>query len=109
MNLLYQAMVDTICFRRVGSHLSATIDGLSEPDVLLGLGGSVPVLLGNACGVCEDASLAGVEVAEDLDGIRVASLVGVDVVVSYREDRDREISFWHQYVCTEFLCLFVLF
>merc|ERR1712208_85876 len=32
----------------VVGELSASIDGLSEPDVLLGLSGSVPVLLSNA-------------------------------------------------------------
>jgi len=69
------------------SHLSTTVDGLSEPDVLLGLGASEPVLAGNASGMGMDAGLAGVEVAEDLDGITDASLVGVNVVESYRVDK----------------------
>lgn len=66
------------------AHLSTTVDGLSEPDVLLALGASVPVLVGNALGVGMDAGLAGGEVAEHLDGIIDASLVGVNIVESYR-------------------------
>lgn len=64
------------------SHLGATVDGLSEPDVLHGLGAPEPVLLGNALGLGVDASLAGVEVAEDLDGVAVAALVRVNPVES---------------------------
>lgn len=64
------------------SHLGTTVDGLSEPDVLLGLCASVPVLLCDALGVGVDAGLAGSEVAEDLDGIIDASLVGVNPVES---------------------------
>lgn len=63
-------------------HLGATVDGLSEPHVLLVLGASEPVLLGDAGGVGEDAGLAGGEVAEHLDGVVGASLVGVDPVES---------------------------
>lgn len=72
------------CLLSVDTHLSATIDGLSEPDVLLALGGSVPVLLGNAVSVGIDAGLAGGEVTEDLDDIAGAALVGVNPVESYR-------------------------
>lgn len=68
----------------VDTHLGTTVDGLSEPDVLLALGASVPVLLGDALGVGIDAGLAGGEVAEDLDGIIGASLVGVNPVESYK-------------------------
>lgn len=64
------------------THLGATVDGLSEPDVLHALGAPEPVLLGDALGLGVDASLAGVEVAEDLDGVVVAALVGVDPVES---------------------------
>lgn len=67
------------------AHLGATVDGLSEPDVLLGLGASEPVLLGDALGVGVDAGLAGGEVAEDLDGVVHAALVGVDPVESCQE------------------------
>lgn len=66
----------------VDAHLSTTIDGLSEPDVLHALGASVPVLLGNALRVGIDAGLAGGEVTEDLDGIINATLVGVNPVES---------------------------
>lgn len=66
------------------AHLSTTVDGLSEPDVLFALGASVPVLLGDALRVGIDAGLTGGEVAEDLDGIIRATLVGVNPVESYR-------------------------
>lgn len=62
--------------------LSTTVDGLSEPDVLLALGASEPVLAGDALGVGMDAGLTGGEVAEDLDGVIDASLVGVNPVES---------------------------
>lgn len=71
--------------RRGGAYLGATVDGLSEPDVLLALGASEPVLLGDALGVGVDAGLTGGEVAEDLDGVVDAALVGVDPVESYKE------------------------
>lgn len=48
---------------------------------------SEPVLAGNALRLGIDAGLAGVEVAEDLDGIIVAALVGVNEVESYRAER----------------------
>lgn len=70
---------------REGAHLGATVDSLSEPDVLLALGASEPVLLGDALGVGIDAGLTGGEVAEDLDGVVDAALVGVDPVESYKE------------------------
>lgn len=66
------------------AHLSTTVDGLSKPDVLGTLGSSVPVLAGNALGVGIDAGLTGGEVAEDLDSIIDAALVGVDPVESCR-------------------------
>lgn len=55
--------------------------------MLLVLGASVPVLLGNALRVGIDAGLAGGEVAEDFDGIIVAALVGVNPVESYRREK----------------------
>lgn len=64
----------------VDAHLSTTVDGLSEPDVLLVLGASEPVLAGDALRVGINAGLAGGEVAEDLDGITAAALVGVNPV-----------------------------
>lgn len=70
------------------SHLSATVDGLTEPDVLLVLGASVPVLAGDALRVGVDAGLTGGEVAEDLDGIVGAALVGVNPVESFRKSRE---------------------
>ena len=48
--------------------------------MLLALGASEPVLAGNALRVGMDAGLAGGEVAEDLDGIIDAALVGVNPV-----------------------------
>lgn len=75
------------------AHLGATVDGLSEPDVLLGLGASEPVLLGDALRVGIDAGLTGGEVAEDLDGVVHAALVGVDPVESY-EEKQEETSKW---------------
>lgn len=74
---------------RPGAHLGATVDGLSEPDVLLALGASEPVLLGDALGVGIDAGLTGGEVAEDLDGVVDAALVGVNVVESYEERQNK--------------------
>lgn len=52
--------------------------------MLLVLGIPVPVLAGDALGVRVDAGLASGEVAEGLDGIHDASLVGIDPVVSCR-------------------------
>lgn len=57
--------------------------------MLLVLGASVPVLLGNALRVGIDAGLTGGEVAEDFDGIIDASLVGVNPVESYRRERSQ--------------------
>lgn len=74
------------------AHLGATVDGLSEPDVLLGLGASEPVLLGDALGVGVDAGLTGGEVAEDLDGVVHAALVGVDPVESCQEKQEKKPS-----------------
>lgn len=79
-------------FRGEKAHLGATVDGLSEPDVLLGLGASEPVLLGDALGVGIDAGLTGGEVAEDLDGVVHAALVGVDPVESYQETQEKGAS-----------------
>lgn len=67
------------------AHLGATVDGLSEPDMLLALGASEPVLLGDALGVGMDAGLTAGEVAEDLDGVVDAALVGVNPVEAYEE------------------------
>lgn len=67
---------------RPDSHLGTTVDGLSEPHVLLGLCASVPVLLCDALRVGVDAGLTGSKVAEDLDGIIDTSLVGVNPVES---------------------------
>lgn len=53
--------------------------------MLLALGASEPVLLGDALRVGIDAGLTGGEVAEDLDGIVDAALVGVNPVESYKE------------------------
>lgn len=64
------------------THLGATVDGLAEPHVLHGLCAPEPVLLGDALRLGVDASLAGGEVAEDLDSVVVAALVGVDPVES---------------------------
>lgn len=65
-------------------ELCATVDGFTEPDVLLLLDGlvDVPILLGNAVWVGVDAGLTSREVAECSDGIRRAALVGVNPVES---------------------------
>ena len=66
-----------------GTHVEATIDGFSKPDVFLVLAlAAPPVLLGNAGWVGVDAGLASLHVAEDLHGVQGAALVGVDPVVS---------------------------
>lgn len=64
--------------------------------MLLALGASVPVLLGNALRVGIDAGLAGGEVTEDLDGIIVAALVGVNPVESYKAGK-KESNLWKEY------------
>lgn len=66
------------------SHLESTGHGLAEPDVLLlfHVLAEVPVLHGDARVAGVDASLAGLHVAVDLDGIQSGSLVGVDPVHS---------------------------
>lgn len=64
------------------THLGATVDGLTEPHVLHGLCAPEPILLGDALRLGVDASLAGGKVAEDLDSVVVAALVGVDPVES---------------------------
>lgn len=56
--------------------------------MLLALGASEPVLLGNALRVGIDAGLTGGEVAEDLDGVIDAALVGVDPVESFRAEKE---------------------
>lgn len=53
--------------------------------MLHALGASEPVLLGDALRVGRDAGLTGGEVAEDLDGVVDAALVGVNPVESYKE------------------------
>lgn len=63
--------------------------------MLLVLGASVPVLAGNALRVGIDAGLAGGEVAEDFDGIIDASLVGVNIVESYRREK-RKSKQWEE-------------
>lgn len=60
--------------------------------MLLVLGASEPVLLGNALRVGIDAGLTGGEVAEDLDGIIDAALVGVNPVESFRVQVEESIS-----------------
>ena len=89
-----------VCFP---SYLSTTIDGLSEPDVFLALGASEPVLAGDALRVGMDAGLTGGEVAEDLDGIIDAALVGVNPVKSYRsgEEKSQPCSFLVQFERTK--------
>lgn len=66
------------------AHLEAVGHGLSEPDVLLLLDvlADVPVLLGDLALGGSHAGLTGVHVAEDLDGVLSAALVGVDPVLA---------------------------
>lgn len=60
--------------------------------MLLALGASEPVLAGDALRVGIDAGLTGGEVAEDLDGIIDAALVGVNPVETYREGGEESMS-----------------
>lgn len=63
--------------------MEATVDGLAEPDVLLLLGlAAPPVLPGDAAGAGVHARLPRGHVAEDLDGVQGAALVGVDPVIA---------------------------
>lgn len=66
------------------SHLESTGHGLAEPDVLLLFHAlaEVPVLHGDGGFSGVDASLAGLHVTVDLDGIQSGSLVGVNEVHS---------------------------
>lgn len=66
------------------THLGPAGHALAEPDVLLLLGvlADVPVLLGHAGLSGVHARLTSLHVAEDLDGVQVAALVGVDPVFS---------------------------
>ena len=63
-------------------HLESTGHGLAEPDVLLlsDVLAEVPVLHWDAGLAGVDASLAGLHVAVDLDGIQRRALVGIDPV-----------------------------
>lgn len=71
------------------AHLSTTVNGLSEPDVLLVLRAPVPVLAGDALWVRVDAGVSGGEVAVGLDGVSDATLVGVDPVETCRGVQER--------------------
>lgn len=63
--------------------MESTIDGLPEPDVLLLLGfAAPPVLPGDAAGAGVHARLPRGHVAEDLDGVQGAALVGVNPVIA---------------------------
>lgn len=69
------------------THLGAAVDGLTEPDMLHALCAPEPVLLGDALRLGIDASLTGGKVAEDLDGVVVAALVGVNPVESCKRKK----------------------
>lgn len=69
------------------TYLSTTVDGLAKPGVFLLLGASVPVLAWDALWVRVDAGLASREVAEGLDGIHGAALIGVDPVETFKGKR----------------------
>lgn len=63
--------------------MEAAVDGVGEPDVLLLLGfAAPPVLPGDAAGAGVHARLPRGHVAEDLDGVQGATLVGVDPVIT---------------------------
>ena len=68
--------------------MESSIHGLSEPDVfaVLALAGP-PVLAWDAVGLGLDAGLSGLHVAEHLDGVDGASLIGIDPVLAYRKEK----------------------
>lgn len=76
-----------------GTHVEATVDGFSKPDVFLVLAlAAPPVLLGNIRWVGVDAGLARLHVAENLHGVQGAALVGVNPVVSCRRRKQDPIG-----------------
>lgn len=74
------------------THVESSIHCLSKPDVfaVLALAGP-PVLPGNAGRLGVDAGLPCLHVAENLDCINGAALIGIDPVLSCRK-KSREIS-----------------
>lgn len=68
--------------------MESSIHGLSEPDMLavLALAGP-PVLLWYAGDAWVDAGLSSLHVTEDLDGISCATNVGINPVVTWKDER----------------------
>lgn len=68
--------------------MESSIHSLSEPDMLavLALAGP-PVLLWYLGDARVDAGLASLHVTEDLDGINYAANVGINPVVTWRDER----------------------
>lgn len=91
--LLYYYIMPSILLNNVpcisvsytSTYLEALWHRLSKPDVLfLGDLADVPVLHRNAGLSWVDTSLAGLHVAEDLDGIQGRSLVGIHPIGAFR-------------------------
>lgn len=70
--------------------MESSVHGLSEPDVLavLALAGP-PVLLWYPGDAWVDAGLSCLHVTEDFDGIGCAANVGINPVVTWRDERSR--------------------
>lgn len=70
-------------------YLEAVVHSLAKPDVLLLLHvlAEVPGLLGDLALSGTHAGLSCVHVAEDLDGILSAALVGVNPVLAWRTQK----------------------
>lgn len=64
-------------------HLGPTIDSFSHPDVLHGLGTSVPVLAWDLFRLSSDACFASREITVYFDSVHSASLVRVNPVVTF--------------------------
>lgn len=68
--------------------MESSIHGLSEPDVFAVLAlAAPPVLLRYLGDGGIDAGLAGLHVAEDLDGVGCAAKVGINPVVTLKNGR----------------------
>lgn len=72
--------------------MESSVHGLSEPDVfaVLALAGP-PVLLWHLGDARVDTSLSSLHVTEDLDGIGGAANVGINPVVTWRDERSESI------------------
>lgn len=68
--------------------MESSIHGLSEPDVFVGLAlAGPPVLLWYLGDAWVDAGLSSLHVTEDLHGIGCAANVGINPVVTWRDEK----------------------